>query len=580
MHERRPDLTEAEGGAIVLAENLLLALDSLGATEDAIRDGDAKRSFSYADAQGRAHTPSRSNLSSGGRYYYVSRAGLHHALLNAALRAGATVVPASGVRSASPDGTVVFENGDQARAELVVGADGVGSSIRRSLGSNGGTHGRAGIRVRVRPLAHYGVITLLDQLLPETEQGHMTERWNGSLRIGYGWLGDGTSGVLPVLRADGLSADRHALDLDRWMKAFPDQSETIRAVAASRPKVSSLSEVVCSSWSDGRVAGLLGDAAHAMPPHSADRARQWPCWTASTSGRCAAAANCSVPNPGCRPCSPSGSWRFARWSDLRLPLRAAHPIRPAFPRRHLPEVDAVQRRHRRALSGYSGIGVRRGRRARDPKPSTMTSRPPRRRTTPSTGHGHGADHRLLIPEKPCTQRSRSRKWRSALRPFGAAGQVDAESRPPASRSRSEGCRSTLRHVTLLGLGQQVVQQGDHPVMSQRPDPRPDARAPVGAPVGCPGSAESRSRPRRPRRPARPWPGRRSRTPPCRPGWPSGRRMPGPPWPRRAAPRSAARDAIRRGTRSSTGRRRGCCATGCGPCPGRPRTRTSVSRRRL
>ncbi|HUG51754.1 MAG TPA: FAD-dependent monooxygenase, partial [Terrimesophilobacter sp.] len=124
----------------------------------------------------------------------------------------------------------------------------------------------AGIRARVRPLAHYGVITLLDHVLPETEQGHMTERWNGSLRIGYGWLGDGTSGVYLSCGADGLSADRHALDLDRWMKAFPDQSEIIRAVAASRPKVSSLSEVVCSSWSDGRVA-LLGDAAHAMPPH-------------------------------------------------------------------------------------------------------------------------------------------------------------------------------------------------------------------------------------------------------------------------------------------------------------------------
>jgi 2-polyprenyl-6-methoxyphenol hydroxylase-like FAD-dependent oxidoreductase len=264
VHERRPDLTEAEGGAIVLAENLLLALDSLGATAEAIRGGDAKRSFSYADAQGRAHTPSRSNLS-GGRYYYVSRAGLHRALLNAAVRAGATVVPASGIRSAGPDGTVVFENGTEARAELVVGADGVGSSIRRSLASTDAGSG-AVINARVRPLDHYGVITLLDRLLPETEHGHMTERWNGTLRMGYGWLGDGTSGVYLSCGADSLSADHGALDVDRWVRSFPDQSEIIRAVAASAPKVSSLSEVVCSSWSAGRVA-LLGDAAHAMPPH-------------------------------------------------------------------------------------------------------------------------------------------------------------------------------------------------------------------------------------------------------------------------------------------------------------------------
>ncbi|GAB3041953.1 NAD(P)/FAD-dependent oxidoreductase [Parafrigoribacterium mesophilum] len=255
VHERRPDLTEAAGGAIVLGENLLLALDYLGATEDATRGGDAKSSFSYADTRGRAHTPSQHNLS-GGRYYYVSRAGLHRALLNAAVRAGARIVAASGVKAARADGTVVFENGDEARVDLAVGADGVGSAIRRSMD----------IAVRTRSLDHYGVLTALDYLLPETEQGSKTERWNGTLRMGYGWLGDGASGVYLSCPADGLSADRRSLNADRWMTSFPDQAEIIRSVIASTPKVSALSELVCSSWSDGRVA-LLGDAAHAMPPH-------------------------------------------------------------------------------------------------------------------------------------------------------------------------------------------------------------------------------------------------------------------------------------------------------------------------
>lgn len=255
VHERRPELIDAEGGAIVLGENLLLALDSLGATDEATRNGDGKSFFSYADTHGRPHTPPHTNLS-GGRYFYVSRYELHHALLHTAQRLGAKVVAASGIRSARSDGTVVLDTGDEAHADLVIGADGAGSAIRPSMD----------VTVRITPQRHYGILTALDYLLPEIEKGHMRERWNGTLRMGYGWLGNGASGVYLSCNEDGLTADHHHLNIQRWVSAFSHQESIIRAVAASNPKISPLSEVVCSSWSDGRVA-LLGDAAHAMPPH-------------------------------------------------------------------------------------------------------------------------------------------------------------------------------------------------------------------------------------------------------------------------------------------------------------------------
>ncbi len=254
VHERRPELRE-EGGGIVLFENLLRALDILGATADATRNGDVKHHFEYSDHRGRPHATPGVNLA-GGRYYYVSRYDLHRALLNAAREAGADIQPASAVRAARADGTMVLESGEEVRADLVIGADGVGSDLRTSLGTT----------VNVTWMAHYGIRVALDHPLPEAPAGHFYERWNGTLRMGYGRLNAATSAAFFSSPADGLSPDLKSLDVDRWVAAFPAQADIIRNVAELRPKVSPFSEVVCSRWSNGRVV-LIGDAAHAMPPH-------------------------------------------------------------------------------------------------------------------------------------------------------------------------------------------------------------------------------------------------------------------------------------------------------------------------
>lgn len=253
VHERRPDVTE-EGGAIVLFENMLRALERIGAADHAVRCGDRKTAFSYTDHRGRSHS-ARSGNPAGGRYYYVARADVHRSLLDAALASGVTVHPASTVEQVREDGTLVLAGGEQRAADLVVVADGVGSRLR----------GQLDLRTRVRWLGHWGVRVALDHPLNETPPGTFVERWSGAFRLGYGALPEGAAVYLSSPAA-GLTPDRRALDPGAWLRAFPGQADVIRSVVALEPRPAPFSEIRCSAWSDGRVA-VIGDAAHGMPPH-------------------------------------------------------------------------------------------------------------------------------------------------------------------------------------------------------------------------------------------------------------------------------------------------------------------------
>ncbi|SJM55814.1 Putative n-hydroxybenzoate hydroxylase [Actinomycetales bacterium JB111] len=254
VYESRTAITD-EGGAIVLFENMHRALERLGALDGAIANGDPKTRFSYRDHANRPHVASNANPM-GGRYVYASRHEVHRALMDAAVSRGVTVHLGTRAVAADPDGSLTLDSGAEVRGDLVVAADGVGSALR--------DHDT--IRPTVAWLGHYGIRVGIDAELSVAQPGEFWELWNGPLRLGFGRLGGRKSAAYLSAPIDGFTADASSMDVDVWLRSFPDQREVVEAIAEQVPSVAPFSKVTCDRWQAGRLA-VIGDAAHGMPPH-------------------------------------------------------------------------------------------------------------------------------------------------------------------------------------------------------------------------------------------------------------------------------------------------------------------------
>lgn len=132
VHERFPEVREI-GAGIALAATASRPSQALRALDDAVADGHAIRSWTIVDQWGR--TVQRGDVEERSMYT-VSRQSLQRSLLDSARREGVEVAvdsPAAGAE----DGALVLEDGSRHPGELVVGADGVGSRVRRSLQERG-----------------------------------------------------------------------------------------------------------------------------------------------------------------------------------------------------------------------------------------------------------------------------------------------------------------------------------------------------------------------------------------------------------------------------------------------------------
>ena len=256
----RTDTPTAVGAGLLLQPNGLAVLRGLGIDEDAL-GGTPVGATALRNAAGRQLVP-MSTLDYGSGLDHVRairRSTLHDVLLDLVQRESAIQTRfGTAAVSASPDGTVQLEqNGrtDTAGADLVVGADGVGSKVR-----TGGRFDVTGQRDRS---------TYFRAVVPAGEP--LTgEYWTSLGLFGGAPLGDGDqyfygdAGAAPVARA--LAARNMPALRRAWADALPAAGVLLDRVARFDDLlVNDVSTIYCGSWVDGRLV-LLGDAAHAMQP--------------------------------------------------------------------------------------------------------------------------------------------------------------------------------------------------------------------------------------------------------------------------------------------------------------------------
>jgi 2-polyprenyl-6-methoxyphenol hydroxylase-like FAD-dependent oxidoreductase len=168
---------------------------------------------------------------------------------------GGEVVFGSRAVAAEPDGWLHFANGSSQRADLIVAADGVDSSIRDSLGL---------LRCR-RPANQFGYRAVIP-LEPDefaAEPAHC-EYWNGAHRL---LLAPCTAGLACVeLTAPAGEGAGSAVPIDRgfWRSMFPDLSGIVERIPEDG-RSGWFEDVRLENWSSGKVA-IVGDAASAQPP--------------------------------------------------------------------------------------------------------------------------------------------------------------------------------------------------------------------------------------------------------------------------------------------------------------------------
>ena len=257
VHERSPAL-RANGNGFPIFENGLRILEALGLGGSIETAGHRLERWSIFRSSGQKAAEYEPFAATGGRIVMFHRQALVDLLAEAARASGVTVASGSRVVGAEPKGAMILEGGRRLEADLVVGADGIRSAVRRAAMGDLplGEHRKGALR-----------------LLIPIEPGDFP---NGNTRVGreFNDPSGRRIGLLPCspnlmymilvnLLAD-PDAGRQPVDVELWAATFPMLRRYIERIG-DRGHYDVYHSIVPPAWHVGRCA-LIGDAAHGMTP--------------------------------------------------------------------------------------------------------------------------------------------------------------------------------------------------------------------------------------------------------------------------------------------------------------------------